>query len=88
MKSRSMKSAAVPHCFASADQFALWKAAATQSPPGSSAYCTDCTPEYKREMRLQRRCAHPLTQFFRTEDGDLFGARREEFQRKGALVHV
>ena len=88
MKSRSMKFAPVPRCFASADQFALWNEAATQSPPGSSAYCTDCTPEFKREMRLQRRCAHPLTRFFRSKDGELFGARREEFQRRGAPVHV
>jgi hypothetical protein len=57
-----------PACFNSQAEYDLWKDArhisATRCQP-----CTDCTVDYKVEMCLQDRCAHPEVRFRLDEDG-------------------
>lgn len=58
----------VPGC-ATEQQYNLWKEAARQSmPPPKVGFCSDCTPEYQKEMIAQRRCENPDIQFI--DDGE------------------
>jgi hypothetical protein len=48
-------------------------------------YCRDCTPEHKRQMMEQGRCAHPETLFVLKED-EIVGVSSHYAQRwKGSL---
>jgi hypothetical protein len=46
-------------------QYELWKESAGYGGRGlpQSGFCTDCTPEYQREMVSQGRCEHPTISF-------------------------
>lgn len=66
---------AIPRCFCSRRQFELWMAAARESNPGGSAYCTDCTPAYRQQMVAQGRCAYPGTTFVIDAQGFVEGRR-------------
>ena len=37
-------------------------------------FCTDCTPEYQAVNLAERLCDHPYIRFFRSADGELYGA--------------
>ena len=54
-----------------------WQEAAVFSPPGTSSFCTDCTPEYQSREIFHGRCRHPGTIFIRDPDepGALRGVR-------------
>ncbi len=71
-----------PFCFASAAQYARWQELARRAVPGSSGYCTDCTPEYQLKMIRQTRCAYPRTIFIRTKEGERVGRRPASEQIK------
>ena len=66
---------AVPLCFDSCRQHALWVEAARNARPGGSSYCADCTPEYQQRMHAAQRCAYPGTRFVTDPDGFLEGRR-------------
>jgi len=54
----------VPKCFDNKLQYETWKEQALVCHPFPSfGVCTDCTPEYKLEMMLQRRCENPHIDF-------------------------
>lgn len=55
-------------CFPSAWHFAAWRAVAGPK----LLPCFDCTPEFRDEMVLRRRCRHPETAFVERE-GELVG---------------
>lgn len=61
-----------PKCFDSQSQFILWREASRQSSPGQSFICTDCLPDYQKQMIIEKRCAKPLAYFIRV-DGELVG---------------
>ena len=62
-----------PLCFDSRNQYEMWKLAGLNTGGVSSGICTDCTPEYKKEMLLQERCTEPSVKFGLDEDGLVFG---------------
>ena len=66
-----------PPCFASQSDWEIYRKLANYSAGDGFKYCTDCTPEYQREMRKQGRCSYPLTQFVKTPSGMLVGRRRK-----------
>lgn len=43
--------------------YAEWRDAARRSPPGEAMFCTDCTPEYQKEMIKNNRCENPWIEF-------------------------
>ncbi len=43
--------------------YAEWRDAARRSPPGDAMFCTDCTPDYQKEMIKQNRCENPWIKF-------------------------
>lgn len=61
-----------PRCFDSQEQFKLWVEAARQVSAGNSFICTDCLPEYQKQMVIEKRCCKPLAYFIRV-DGELVG---------------
>ena len=68
----------VPKCFDSKLQHRAWKEqAAVCNPLPSFNVCTDCTPEYKLEMMMQKRCENPHIDFVertstvKTRDGTM-----------------
>ena len=68
----------VPKCFDSRLQYKTWKEqAAVCFPLPSFGVCTDCTPEYKLEMMLAKRCENPHIDFVertstvKTKDGTM-----------------
>jgi hypothetical protein len=69
MKTKEVTSA--PACFESLRQYKNWLALARNV--GDSGICTDCTPEYQKQMICQRRCAHPEAKFRMDEDGFIAG---------------
>jgi hypothetical protein len=72
----------VPECFPNATVFGRWREMArSQNAVGESGYCTDCTPEYQREMLGLARCRFPRTTFTYDEDGFVAGRRHVEDRR-------
>ena len=71
--------------------YAEWRDAARRSPPGEAMFCTDCTPEYQKEMIKNNRCENPWIEFKWTDaqeevNPDLFtpaGRRIMEISDKG-----
>ena len=54
----------VPKCFDTRAQYVNWKEQAKScNPRPSFGVCSDCTPEYKLEMMLQKRCENPHIDF-------------------------
>jgi hypothetical protein len=54
----------IPKCFDNEKQFKKWvRQARVCSPLPPFSVCTDCTPEYKLEMMLQKRCENPHIDF-------------------------
>lgn len=76
-----------PMCFEGGWQFEAWRKAALAclpklrraGDPGKPVnYCTDCTPEFQREMLAEKRCCRPETKFYGVLDGDeieVYGVR-------------
>lgn len=57
---------AMPMCFWSQRQFALWKAADSHVPRGNRCngdQCHDCLPTFQLRMKRLGRCEHPETMF-------------------------
>jgi len=53
-----------PKCFDSQEQYWNWKEQALGCHPLPAFHvCTDCTPEYKLEMMLAKRCENPHVEF-------------------------
>lgn len=71
---------------ATPEQYADWKRAARMSPPSyESWFCTDCTPEYQREMKQKGWCARPYIQFKRTKEDGLVGFAPPKHLRGGGV---
>jgi len=62
-----------PLCFDSKTQYRIWKNAGLLTGGVSSGICTDCTPEYQKEMLLQNRCMDPTVKFGIDDDGMVIG---------------
>ena len=62
-----------PLCFSSLEQFKAWKLLAINTVGLTSGICTDCTPEYQKEMFAANCCTHPEVQFGLDEDGLVTG---------------
>ena len=63
---------AAPSCFDSDQQWKMWREAAracAKNEVGVTGFCTDCTPEYQKQMVLEKRCEHPETEFAIDKDG-------------------
>jgi hypothetical protein len=55
---------------ASDDQYKEWKTTARMMrPPTNTWFCTDCTPQYQREMKAQQLCSRPEIRFRSGADG-------------------
>lgn len=65
---------APPFCF-SRKQWVLYVKAAENAKPGPASYCTDCTPEYQRQMVRAGKCGHPQARFTNDEGGWIQGHR-------------
>lgn len=64
-----------PACFNDA-QWREWSKCASWCKPQSIDWaCTDCTPEFQTEMKLQERCSWPCVQFVKFPDGGIEGKR-------------
>lgn len=60
-------SRSVPQC-ATKEQWRTWKEQAIRPgamPDPKVGFCTDCTPEFQKEMREQGRCENPEIKFYR-----------------------
>lgn len=63
-----------PRC-ATSDQFIAWVAAGrTCAKEPVFDFCSDCSPEYQRASMAGGTCDRPYIKFFRSRDGDLYGA--------------
>lgn len=75
-----------PKCFESQQQFDAWKDAdykiyqSTRCTP--TPVCTDCTPTYAAQMRLEGRCEHPEIKFVRFKDS----FKGDVEKRAGAMI--
>ena len=68
---------AAPPCFASQSDWEIYRKLANYSAGDGFKYCTDCAPEYQREMRKQGRCKFPKTAFVNTPGGSVVGRRKK-----------
>lgn len=65
-----------PSCFNSTASYVEWlKAARMCGVHASHGFCSDCLPEYKRDMLAAGRCDHPDTVFRVDKDGFTEGRR-------------
>lgn len=55
-----------PLCFQSTKQFKAWKNLTKLSKP-QWWICTDCTPEYQKQMTSENRCVQPSAKFIDKE---------------------
>lgn len=67
-----MSRAEKPDCFPTRTQYLVWHRLARDL---KISYCTDCTPEYQKQMLEAGRCRYPGTTFFLDEDGMVEGHR-------------
>lgn len=66
--------AKAPACFDTQDQYGKYKVLAQLTAAPGFTFCTDCTPEYRDEMRAAGRCKFPGTTFGRN-NGVIVGRR-------------
>lgn len=66
--------AKTPACFESKEQYGKYKVLAIMTASHGFTFCTDCTPEYRDEMRCAGRCKFPGTTFTKNE-GVIVGRR-------------
>jgi len=52
-----------PACFASQRQYGPYKVLAQLTATDGFTFCTDCTSEYRDQMKAQGRCKYPDTRF-------------------------
>lgn len=82
MKNEIPLPAVMPKCWDSKEDWEAWnelnqKCSDMLGPSGKKVnYCADCTPEYKRSMELQNRCAYPETKFIAIAGTKQFIGRR------------
>jgi hypothetical protein len=59
-----------PPCFTE-EQWSVWIAAEMNSrePVDPQGFCSVCTPQFQRVMRIRGECRHPRTKFIKGEDG-------------------
>lgn len=65
----------MPLCFNSREDWRLWRLHPRASKVNDSEYCSDCMPEYQRQMIVEGRCQHPGTTFETDSEGNLHGVR-------------
>lgn len=65
-----------PKCFDNYSQYRGWMWMRKQCYDHKATVCTDCTPEYKAQMLIERRCIHPDTMFRIDKDGMIEGWRK------------
>lgn len=71
-----------PKCFDSESQYKTWEEAKRQAREYAN-YCTDCNPEYQKQMKSQGRCMFPKVRFVeRLSDESCMGLRGEGVEYK------
>ena len=59
----------IPVC-ATFEQYKEWRLTAMNIlPPAKSWFCTDCTPQFQKQMKSEGRCDHPYIRFEHYYDG-------------------
>lgn len=67
-------------------QYKEWRDAARLQPPAFPAwFCTDCTPEYQRQMKAEGKCARPEVKFRVTPYDGIEGFIPTKHNRSGEL---